>query len=338
MLQLKNSRNYIVIKDRSELKNAQKVDICGYIILEDSNAIYIWTKLFGKWVKEKYVFFGKNKDKDDEVTGLKAYQSFYHYCGEQEVEKMKHIFKPIPMWESVEQMHFANIEFVNTKIYKNIYEFDANSAFTYGTLQLPKGFEKLKDYMTLLYDSKKNSQNQITRSKYKNMQNFLIGYFARIKEFIKTRSEIIRHSNENIQNKMVEIIKNKGNVYISNTDSIVTDEIGAEIMNKYLKDEVGYFKLSTKTDRLFYKSSNAYQLGEKIVYSGVKYFARKHTDFFKEEYAEQEGSLIKPFCFEIENSEEEYSKLCKVEYGKIEVTVYNKIGELINNYIYKIGE
>ena len=57
MISLTSSKNYIVIKDKKELELAKACDICRYIILEDNNVIYIWTRLFGKWVKEKYVAF-----------------------------------------------------------------------------------------------------------------------------------------------------------------------------------------------------------------------------------------------------------------------------------------
>ena len=337
MISLTSSKNYIVIKDKKELELAKACDICRYIILEDNNVIYIWTRLFGKWVKEKYVAFGEEKVKDEETTGYQAYQSFYAYCGKDEIEKMKHIFTPIPMWESYEQMHYANVDFMGEKIHQPIYEFDANSAFTYGTLQLPNGFELLKEYMTGLYEKKQNATNKITRSKYKNLQNYLIGYFSRIKDFVRVRSEIIRASNLNIQMRMAEIVSHKGLVYLSNTDSIVTNEVGAEIMEKYKGDGVGQFKLSTLADKLYYKSPNAYQLGEKIVYSGVRYFARKHTDFFEERYAEQTGTLIKPFDFAIEATNDIYYKLCRVAYGEITVTVVNKIGEKLDTIIYKIG-
>lgn len=337
MLNLIRSRNYIIIKDRKELERAKSCDVCRYIIFEESNVIYIWTRLFGKWNKEKYVLFGSSKDKDEETTGLKAYQSFYAYCGREEIEKMKHILSPISMWESYEQMHYANVEFIGEKIYQPIYEFDANSAFTYGALKLPDGFNLLKEYMLGLYELKEKAKNSITRSKYKNLQNFLIGYFARIKEFIRVRSDIIRESNKNIELRMAEIIKNNGKVYISNTDSIVTDEIGANVMEKYIGSDVGKFKLSTKTDRLFYKSSNAYQLGDKIVYSGVSYFARQHTDFFNDIYAEQKGSLIKGFDFSLNLDDEMYSRICRVKYGAIEVTVCNKIGEVIETIFYRIS-
>ena len=338
MISLTSSKNYIIVKNRKELELAKACDICRYIIWEDNNIIYMWNKQFGKWVKEKYVAFGNDRVMDDETTGLRAYQSFYAYCGKEEIERMKHIFTPIPMWESCEQMHYANIDYMGEKIYQPIYEFDANSAFTYGTLQLPEGFEPLKEYMIELFEHKRNAQNKITRSKYKNLQNFLIGYFARIKDFIRVRSEIIRASNLNIQMRMAEIVARKGSVYLSNTDSIVTNEIGAEVMEKYKGDGVGQFKLSTFTDKLYYKSPNAYQLGEKVVYSGVSYFARKHTDFFKERYAEQTGRLIEPFDFAIEASDDTYYKLCRVKYGEITVTVVNRIGEKLDTIIYKLGE
>ena len=338
MLNLKSSRNYIIIKDKKELELAKECDICNYIILEEGNTIYIWTKYRGKWLREKYVLFGEDKGKDLETTGIKAYQAFYAYCGREEVERMKTIFEPIPMWESYEQMHYSNFEYAGEKIYKPIYEFDANSAFTYGTTKLPDGFQPLKEYMLSLYEQKKNSTNKITRSKYKNLQNYLIGYFARVKEFVRVRSEVIKESNNNIKLCMADIMKNKGTVYLSNTDSIVTDETGAETMQKYLGDDVGRFKLSKTADRLFYKSSNAYQIGDKVVYSGVKYFARLHTDFFNDIYAEQYGSLIKGRDFELYENNDFYSRLCIAEKGKIQVIVYNNIGEVLNVFNYKAGK
>ena len=336
MYNIFNSRNYIVIKDIKELNSAKNCDLCRFIIFEDNNVIYIWVRAFGKWTKEKYVVFGETKGKDENTTGLKAYQNFYYYCGKEEVERMKKVFPCIPLWESYEQMHYANIDYIGEKIYQDIYEFDANSAFTYGVMQLPEEFNLLKEYMIELYNKKESSTNSITRSKYKNLQNYLIGYFARIKEFVAVRSEIIKRSNENVKLRMAEIVKNKGKVFLSNTDSIITDSVGAEVMGKYYGHNVGQFKLELKTDKLFYKSPNAYQIGEKIVYSGVKYFARKHTDFFEEKYAMQSGSLIRELEFSIDATEEGYKKLCRVSYGEITVTVFNSIGETIETIKYKI--
>lgn len=336
-MKLFKSRNYIVIKNKLDLIKAKNCDLCRFIIMEDNNIIYIWKRYNNKWEKFRYVLFDKENEKDFETTGLKAYQNFYYYCGSEEVEKMKHILRPINIWESDEQLHYANFEYSNLKIYKNIYEFDANSAFTYGTLQLPKGFDKLKEYMLFLYENKENSTNKITRSKYKNLQNYLIGYFARIKDFISTRSEIIRESNKNILLRMSEINKNKGIVYLSNTDSIVTDDIGNEVMQKHIGKDVGKFKLVKKVNRLYYKSCNIYQLGNDIKYSGVGYFARKHTDFFNDIYATQSGSLIEGFDFEIESSEKEYIKLCKVRFSEIQVSIVNPIGELLKTEYYRAG-
>lgn len=329
-----NTPNSIVVKNIKELNEAKRNHLCMYIFQEDNNVINFWERVHGKWLKHRYVVIGEAKEKDDEISGLKAYQSFYYYCGEEEVDKMKHIFSPIPIWESEEQIHYANMDFANQKIYKDIYEFDANSAFTYGTLRLPNGFEKLKEYMYLLYENKRDAKNSITRSKFKNLQNFLIGYFARIKDFVKLRSEIILNSNLNISLRMAEIFQKGGNVYISNTDSIVTDNIGAEIMQKYIGGDVGQFKFVKKVDRLFYMSSNAYQLGDKVTYSGVKYFARQHTDFFKEESAEQYGRFVNEHDFLI-NCSNENKKLCRISFGDITVKVYNNIGELIKEIIYK---
>lgn len=333
---LPNSRNYIIVTNKFEFAQAKTVDLCRFIVWEDKNVINIWFRNNGIWYKETYVQFGEDNEKDISVTGLKAYQDFYAYCGKDEVEKMKHILSPIEIWESNEQLHYSNYEYANQKIYKTIYEFDANSAFTYGVFQLPNGFEKLKEYMDMLYNEKKNAKNKITRSRFKNLQNFLIGYFARIKDFVSTRSEIIRESNFNVQLRMSEINNKGGTVYISNTDSIVTDEIGADVMQKHLGSEAGKFKLEKTVDRLYYKSSNAYQLGDKITYSGVGYFAQKHTDFFEGLHAKQEGSLIKGTDFEIGADENGYNKICRIVKSKIIVTVFNELGEVVDIKYYKL--
>lgn len=336
MINLPKIRNYIVIKDRTELGRAKSVQLCRFVILEQNNMIYIWKREKGKWFSEKYVIFDEGVEKDETVTGLKAYQSFYYYCGKSEVDRMKSVFTPISIWESTEQMHYANFEFANEKIYKPIYEFDANSAFTYGALQLPTEFNKLKEYMQLLYEKKRISTNKITRSKFKNMQNYLVGYFARVRELVAVRSEIIRGSNINISSKMAEIVSKGGNVYLSNTDSIITDEIGANVMNKYMGDEAGKFKLEKVSDRLYYRSSNVYQLGDKIIYSGVSYFARKNTDFFEDRFAEQKGHLIEQFDFSIDDYDGNMVKLCQVRFGTITVNIFNSIGELLEVKKYKI--
>lgn len=329
------TRTYIIIKSPKELNEAKQNHLCMHIIMESSNAIYIWNRVRGKWFKSVYTMYGKLKEKDLETTGLKAYQSFYYYCGKQEVERMKKVLTPIDVWDSYEQMHYANIEFAGEKIYTDIYEFDANSAFTYGVFQLQEEFEKLKEYYKMLYHNKEKAKNDITASKYKNLQNYLIGYFARIKEFVAVRSNVIFNSNTNIVTKMSKIRKYKGNVYLSNTDSIVTDKIGNDIMQEYIGTNAGEFKLKLHTDRLFYNSSNSYQIGDKVVYSGVKYFARKHTDFFSDKIAEQEGNLVIGYDFDFEYEDEKYKKLCRVKNSEVKVKVYNTIGELIDIIIYK---
>lgn len=336
MISLGKSRNYIAIKNKYELEQAKQCDLCRYIILESGNVIYKWTYLFGKWKRERYVAFGEARENDETVTGVKAYQSFYKHCGKEKVEEMKKVYEPIDIWDGHEQMHYANIDYMQTKIYEDVYEFDANSAFTYGAMQLPEKFEPLKEYMGILYEKKKSAPNKMVRTRYKNMQNYLIGYFARIKEFVKVRSEIIRLSNVNIALRMSEISNAGGKVYLSNTDSIVTDVIGAKVMQDYLGDEYGKFKLERVADRLYYNSCNSYQIGEKIVYSGVRYFARVNTDFFSDTYAEQKGRLIEPYDFEILCGDENYSKLCKVRLGEITVNVVNVFGEIIDTVIYKL--
>lgn len=333
---LPKSKNCIVIKSISELIEAKKCVLCMHIILERRNVITIWDRVLLGWDKKTYSFFGDYKEQDEETTGFMSYQLFYNYCGIEEIEKMKQLIKPIPLWESYEQMHYANIDYVGNNIYKDIFIYDVNSSFTFGALQLPFGFEKLKEYMLTLFEKKKNAKDTKTRSKYKNLQNYLIGYFARIKEFVSVRSEIINNSNNNIIQKMKEIINNDGVVYLSNTDSIVTDYKGSLIMNKYIGNNVGQFKLEQVSSKLKYYSPNCYQLDNKLVYSGVGYFAKKHTDLFNEEYAEQKGRLVEPYDFFIEE-DEFFCKVCRVRYGSIIVSVYDKSGSLINNYEYRIG-
>lgn len=337
-MEIFKSRNYIVLQRISDLNNAKKDNLCKHIVFESGNCIYIWNKIKNKWEKEIYSFFGAEKVIDFETTGGKAYQLFYSYCGKDEIERMKKVFSPIPLWESEEQMHYANMNFAEEKIYKDIYEFDANSAFTYGVLQLPSGFEKLKEYMLLLYEEKRLSTDKLIRSKYKNLQNYLIGYFARIKEFVKVRSEIISKSNSNIIRKMMEIKASGGQVYLSNTDSIITESVGAKIMQKYIGDKAGMFKLSNRTDKLYYKSSNCYQIGEKIVYSGVKYFARKHTNFFDDIFANQSGNLVEGYDFVLNENKDGLIKRCRIRFGEIVIDVFNVIGEHIDTIVYKIKE
>lgn len=337
-MKLYNIRNYAIVKNSVELKQAMKNRLCLFIIWENGHTINIYENNLGKWVRTKYTFFGEDTDSDEETTGSMAYQSFYAYAGRDEIERMKLILPSIEKWDSNEQLHYANIFHTDEKIYKPIYEFDANSAFTYGALRLPKGFYPLQDYMYGLFEKKRDAKTKLVRSKYKNLQNYLIGYMARVNGFISTRSEVIGNSNDNIYDRMAEIRKSKGIVYLSNTDSIVTDEIGADIMSKYLGTDVGQFKLEGTYDRLYYKSSNAYQLGDKIVWSGVKAFARENTDFFNDRLAEQHGNLVDGYDFMLPSMEENTTRICRVKFGVIEVLVYNPLGELIDKKEYKISE
>lgn len=337
MIEFASVKNYIIVKNSKELQLAKQCNLCRFIIWERKAVIDVYKRDLRKWVKETYHFFNDDTVEDNETTGMIAYQSFYSYCGREEVERMKNILPLIETWESEEQIHYYNFDNANEKIYKDIYVFDANSSFTYGVMMLPNDFNILKEYMYKLYTKKSTAKDKLTRQKYKNLQNFLIGYFARIKNFVSLRSEIIKNSNKNIYSKMREITQAGGIVYISNTDSIVTDSVGAEIMQKYIGSDVGQFKLEKKVDRLFYQSSNSYQLGDKLVYSGVGYFARKNTDLFKEKYATQSGSLIESKEFIITENEN-YKKLCTVQYGKVIVRIENKLGELLATKVYKIGD
>ena len=329
--------NFIVAKNSTELRLAKKCELCGYIIMENKSTIVLYTRKLNKWVREDYHFFNEQIIDDFETTGLKAYQSFYSYCGKDNIERMKKVIPNIDVWDSEEQLHYANILHIKEKIYKDIYVFDVNSSFTYGVLQLPKEFDLLKEYMIELYEKKKNASSKITRQKYKNLQNFLIGYFARIKEFISLRSQIIKNSNKNIIDKIVEIKESGGEVYISNTDSIITDSVGASVMQKYIGNEIGQFKLELYSNRLYYNSSNSYQIGDKLVWSGLQYFARKHTDIFEEKYAKQYGNLIEQYDFLL-SEDENFRKICRIRFGEIIVIVENKLGEVIKKYSYRIGD
>lgn len=335
-MKLLDYNNYAVVKSRAELKEAMRNKLCGNIIWEDGAVITLWVRHLTKWVEHRYVAFGSVQEEDTQTTGLIAYQEFYKYCGKEEVDKMKLILPPIDAWDANVQIHYDNIFYRNVPIIKNIYEFDANSSFTYGIFELPKGFEKLQEYAQMVYDKKRTAKTKIERSRYKNLQNFLIGYFNRVKGFVSTRSEIIGNSNDNIGDRMKEIQEKGGLVYISNTDSIVTDEIGADVMSKYLGDKAGQFKLEGTFDRLFYKSSNCYQLNDKVVWSGVKKFARENTDFFSGKIAEQYGNLVDSLDFIDVDDGENTVKLGRVKYGEITVEVFNLLGELIDKKHYKL--
>ena len=75
MINLSTSRNYIIVKNIKELEVAKQCDICKYIIWEDNNVIYIYTCINNKWVKETYVAFGKDKEKDYGKRGFLAINS-----------------------------------------------------------------------------------------------------------------------------------------------------------------------------------------------------------------------------------------------------------------------
>lgn len=331
-----NSRLCIVIKAKNELANAKRNDLCRYIILEEGNIINLWTRVNLKWQYSKYAVDGEDKDYDNETTGLMAYKRFYSYCGKEEVERMKRVLRPISIWESYEQLHWCNIDYIKTPIYDDIYVFDANSAFTYGAMQLQSDFDILKEYLYSLYKVKEKTIDKLERSKYKNLQNYLIGYFARVSGFIRVRSDIILNSNLNIKRRMVEITDKGGKVYLSNTDSIVTDVIGAEILDKYKGTDVGQFKLEGTHKRLIYKSPNAYQLDNDITYSGMGYFARKEIDLFKGESAKQEGNLIVEDKFMLDCSCDDYKRLCSIKLGEIVVTKTNAIGEVTKITRYRL--
>lgn len=330
-----NIRNYIIIKNIKELNNAKDNPLCCFIIYEEPNKITIWNRFIDKWNISRFSIDGDKVEEEDDTTGLKSYIEFYKYCGKEQVDIMKKVLRPIPIWESEEQMHYSNPKYEDTKIQETIYELDINSSFTYGVLMLPEEFYKFKEYMLLLYDKKKNAESKLTRQKYKNLQNFLIGYLSRIKDFVAVRSKIIENSNRNVIKYMTIASNAGGKVFLSNTDSIITDKVGYNALKKYISNEVGFLKINSVTNKLYYISSNRYQLGNKIVYSGMGYFARKHTDFFNDKIATQKGKFIEPYDF-ILTEDEENKKVCKIRNGKVIVTVYNKIGEVLSKYIYSM--
>lgn len=331
-MKLPNTRNYIVIKDRKELADAMNDIYSRYIILEEANTISLWYWVIGGWRYKRYVFFSEDNKGSDDTTGLQSYMEFYKSVGKESVEKMKTIIPDIPMWESNEQLHYANIRYTNRVIKEDIFVLDCNSSFTYGIMCLDDDFIDLKKYMLSLYEKKKNAKNKDTRTKYKNLQNYLIGYFARVKGFVGLRSKIIENSNNNIISKMREINNAGGKVYLSNTDSIVTDTTGFMVMQKYISNDVGGFKIETRAKELYYSSSNCYQIDKKLVYSGVRYYARRHTDLIKGQTASQSGSLVKAYDLLIDGD----SAVGKVRPDKIVVNVFNKLGEQIDTVIYTI--
>ena len=335
-MKLPKTRNYIVIKNNSELAPAMKNPICRFIIQERSNSIFLWRKLGREWKFYKFSFFGESVASEDGTSGFLSYQSFYNYCGREEIEKMKKVFPNIEKWESEEQLHYYNPKYSGELLKGKFFELDVNSSFSYGVMQLPSDFIKLKEYMMILYDKKKTAKTKQTRTKYKNMQNFLIGYFFRIKDFVSLRSKIIENSNNAVLDKISEIVENGGHVYLSNTDSIITDEIGYFVMKRYIGEKVGELKLELVSNKLYYESSNCYQIGDKLVYSGVKYFARQHTDLFKKQTATQSGELVRAYDLEIDPLIEDFNNIGKIKESKIIVNVYNSLGEKINEVIYKI--
>ena len=332
------SKYVAVATTPKEVAKAKQEYACQYIVYEKGATLTVYENVYVDWIERKYSLSGKQDATNADVTGTMAYQKFYSYAGKEEVERMKHILEPIENWDSCEQMHYSNVHYQGEKIYKPLYNFDANSAFTYGVFGLPSGFNTLKDYMSMLYEAKKIAKNKLERDTFKKLQNFLIGYFARVKGFVSTRSEVIRISNDNITSKMKEITRAGGTVYLSNTDSIVTDDKGAEIMSKYIGDDAGRFKLEGAYDKLYYRSSNSYQIGNKVVWSGVKEFARINTDFFSDRIATQEGNLVKVVSFMLPTEHYGEVRLCTIEPSAVIVKVFNSIGELMEVLKYRINK
>lgn len=337
MLSLNPSSNYVVARNMKEVRIAKQKGLCRFIILETPTAITIWNYVAGNWDIEQFILTNDFCPQPLELTGLDAYRAFYSYCGRDEIERMKSIYTPIPSWEAEPPFHYCNLNYVDMKLYQPIYELDANSAFTYGTTRLPDDFNLLKQYMTMLYGRKRDTTSKTQRSLYKALMNYLIGYMARVKGFSGVRSHIIAESNLNIKRHMVDIQAAGGTVFLSNTDSIVTDEKGMSAMQDSIGAEVGQFKVQSTSDKLYYKSSNAYQLGDNVTYSGVGYYARKHTDFFKGEYAVQTGKFIIPKDIDWEDEEGSLCHLSSVEWDRICVTVFYLNGEYKKRFYYRLG-
>ena len=336
-MKLPNTRNYIIIEKDDELYSAMQNMYCRFIIQERANTIFLWHKVQSKWKFYKFSFFGESAKSEDGTRGIEAYQRFYKYCGKEKIEEMKKVLPNIEIWESEEQLHYYNPKYANKLLKGNFYEIDINSSFTNGVLKLSDDFILLKKYMLELYDKKMNAKNKKEKIRNKNLQNFLIGYFARIKDFVSLRSQIIKNSNDYVIEKIALIERSGGVAYLSNTDSIITNDVGYNLLKDFIGDEVGMFKLEIKSNKLYYQSSNCYQIGNKLVYSGVRYFARKHTNLYTGQTAKQNGELIKGYDFDLEALEEEGNNICKIKESKIIVTVYNKIGEEIDRIIYKIN-
>lgn len=310
-------------------------ELCRHIIIESGNTIFLYNKYNGKWLKSVYSCYFEPEEKDFSTSGFEAYRLFYDYAGKDEVEKMKSYYNEINIWESFEQFHYYNLEYANEVINNKVYVYDVNSSFTYGALQLPDCFFKLKEYLMILYDKKKLAENKALRARYKNLQNYLIGYFSRVKKLIAVRSQIISKSNSNVKQFIIKIKRKRGKVFLSNTDSITTDEIGRTVLDEYIGSGVGELKLEKTANKFFYKSSNCYQLDDKVIFSGVKTFARKNTDLINGFSAKQYGELIKSYDYEL-TEKSGGIRLCKVDFSEIKVDIYNILFEKVETKIYKL--
>ena len=186
-----------------------------------------------------------------------------------------------------------------------------------------KVYRGLLDFVEYEYARKKTSTKE-ERDKHKLILNSLIG-------IMKYHNVFLRIAVLEYARMYIESLKDE-NTIMQTVDSIVSLTPRPDLD---IGDNLGQFKLEQVANRLYYRSPNAYQLGDKIVYSGVQYFAKKHVDLFNEISATQEGSLIRGFNFVIDENKE-YTKVCEVEYGEITVKQYNFLGELINTFKYKV--
>lgn len=325
-------RVWSVAKAIPEIKMLKEIKLCSGIAFERGEQITLFFKNKTGWTQCDYL--GEN-DTAFDVSGNSAYRAFYSFCGREEIEKMKKVLPKIEIWESVEQIHYFDFHYAETFIFDKIYEVDVNSSFAYGSLKLSGQFSLLKKYMLMLFAGKRTAATLRERDFFKKMQNYLIGYFARIKDFVSLRSEIIKNSNMHLYSLISKIKSAGGEVYLSSTDSILTNECGFNAVREFLGDGIGQLKLVNVGEKLYYQSSNIYQIDDKVKYSGVGYFARKHTDFFANKIARQSGSLLAGYDFELLN-EGSNSRLCKIGESKIIVDEFNLLGEKLGTKKYTL--
>lgn len=119
-----------------------------------------------------------------------------------------------------------------------------------------------KKFVAKYYKGKKNAKTKQERQNYKDILNFLVGYWQRKNCFL--RSTIVERQNRRIS---YFIHKYKDHVIYSNTDSIVSDIHIPEI-EQDIGDEVGQWKVEDRGEVAL--MNNGYQWkGEKPKISGM---------------------------------------------------------------------